>query len=345
MGHPEPPGGSPPQRPGSSDPVGVAQSSLNYRLKPAAVCSKVNGLRSEIDGLAAWLRLSAHATTTSFTQEGRPLQTSTTMSAVPDVALARVMNLSAMVIGRLPTPSRSEVVYRSRVYIRTLRARECDWESHLDIHFAICNLLRIAAWKRLDFLSHEAHNSRECIQIPGGVSLPEWYGVRTALTGVSVPAWSERDRFMFDYQDIGKVGVRKWLQLAKRYARGLDPFVSLLDLEGATIDAGIAQLGIAFEAIGYELFQERGKSENAANKKPVVDRVDLLVQDVSRTLSFQPSTFGGRFAESYNSVKHANRPQIDPALKQEHFQQGVELVRKWIAYRLGVSAQTLRSAG
>lgn len=304
---------------------------------------KINGFQSEIDGLASWLQLSTHTTTASFPREGDSRWVATKMEAVPDVPLTRVMNLSAMGIGQVPAITSSEVTYRSRALIRTLKSRECDWESHLSIHVSMRNLLRIASWKRLNFVSHEAYNSREKGLLSSGKSAPKWNTVRTALSGLGKPTWRERDMFLFNYGHIGSTGVGKWLSLSKKYARGLDPFVSLLGLEGATIDAGVAQLGIALEALGYKALQEHGLSKSRANDKPVSERIAFLLEDTSEVLDFDTASFAADFANSYNSVKHANHPEVDREAKQEHFFQGVELVRKWIALRLGVPASVLKN--
>ncbi len=104
----------------------------------------------------------------------------------------------------------------------------------------------------------------------------------------------------------------------------------------------IAQLGIALEAIGYQVLVDNGLSSNGANKKSVRQRIEHLVADIGDgVLSFNASNFGEEFASSFNSAKHANLEVVAPDVKQEHFWQGVELVRKWIALRLGVSKSKL----
>ena len=72
-------------------------------------------------------------------------------------------------------------------------------------------------------------------------------------------------KFLFYFTDIGTRGITRWLRLVTSYERGLSPFVGLLDLEGATIDALVSQLGIALEAVGYQALIEAGRTPTAAN--------------------------------------------------------------------------------
>lgn len=234
-----------------------------------------------------------------------------------------------------------DVAYTSRVFIETFTKSPAAWRSHVDLHSCIRNLVRVAAWKPINFQAHLAANVLEDVE-RDGEACHQWREVRTATTGIAEGVWIPKaDRFLFRFSDIGARGVSRWLQLATRYSRGIVPFVGLLDLEGATVDAYISQLGIALEAVGYEALTESGKSESSANKTNVSMRIDHLLSEVAGDLSFSTVAFGRDFADSYNSVKHANRPTVAPDVKVEHLQQGVELLRVWIARRIGVRSVTL----
>ncbi|MFG2091387.1 MULTISPECIES: HEPN domain-containing protein [unclassified Spirillospora] len=131
------------------------------------------------------------------------------------------------------------------------------------------------------------------------------------------------------------------MNLADKYSRGINPLVQLLDLEGATIDAHVAQLGIAIEAIGYQALIDSGMIERDANRKSVKERIDHLLLEVAGALDFDHATFVQNFADTYNSVKHANRDIVGPEVKVENYRKGVTLLRAWVAVRLGVKKSVL----
>ena len=302
---------------------------------------KPNGLRSEIDGLAYWLGYSALRSTVTFKKDGSGGAMTTTATPVDDVVLVRALNLKAMPRATSSGQQTPEVTYRSQVFLQTFAKAPSEWSDHLTLHFGVRDLLRIAAWKPLNFQSHEAASTKETFTLRAVEQQP-WYPVRTAMTSMSEATWTVSDRFLFNYADIGRVGVGRWLKLAKQYTRGVDPLVRLLDLEGATVDAHMMQLGIAMEAIGYQALIDSGRTPASANSTSVKSRVDFLVAEVGNAITFSTTTFAQGFADSYNSVKHANRMPVAPATKAEHYRQGVQLLRAWIGLRLGLKKAVLR---
>ena len=327
-------------------PAGVGTVLARYAIEGAQFADhyvRIHGLRSEIDGLAFWFNVSAHTTQMRHPKSGKPLEISTTMTAVDDLPLSRRLNLRVVTFGSGPGMWSPEVTYHTRAHLQTNTATRRDWEEHLELHEAVRNLLRVASWRPVNFTSHQVMSSEgRRPSASNGLPFP-WHEVRTTATGISDPAWSQQDRSLFNFADIEATGVRKWITLAKRYQRGIQPFVGLLDLEGVTIDAALSQLGIAVEAFGYQALIDSGKSPAAADRSKLAQRVEHLIGYAGDSLSFAHTNFGRDFADSYNSVKHANRPLVTPGLKLEHFHQGVELLRVWIALNLGVPAATLES--
>ncbi len=327
--------------------LGVGRGTVRARYalekaRQAANYKKLNGLRSEIDGLGFWLAYSAHQTTIKMSEGGGPLEMTTTMGAVDALTLGRQLNLKAIAIGSGPGGWSPEAAYRSRVFIETFAKSSKEWRDHLELHFAVRNLVRVAAWRPINFQSHQAASLKETLEVKGKTH-NQWREVRTATTGLADGVWKPSDRFLFAYSEIGTRGIARWLKLVATYERGITPLVGLLDLEGATVDAVISQLGIALEAVGYQALIDSGKTPAAANGTNVAKRVDHLLDDVVGSLSFDDTTFGQDFADSYNSVKHANRAVVAPDVKLAHVHQGVELLRVWIALRLGMKPATLKS--
>lgn len=137
--------------------------------------------------------------------------------------------------------------------------------------------------------------------------------------------------------------MSRWLKIMKGYERGVRPLVHLLELKDATIDAHMAQLGIAVEAIGYQSLIDSGLTPGAANGKKLHQRINHLLSEVDGALPFSTTTFANDFADSYNSVKHANRAEVLPAVKREHIRQGVQMLRAWVAIKMGVKASVVKT--
>lgn len=324
--------------------AGVGMIRASFAVEGAGLAKhylKPNGLRSEIDGLAYWLGYSALRSTVTVRRGGSSGEMTTTAAAVDDMALGRALNLRAVARATSSGQQTPEVTYRSQVFLQTFAKAPSEWSDHLALHFGLRNLLRIAAWKPLNFQSHLAASTNETFDL-GGVEQQPWYQVRTAATSMSEATWTVSDRFLFNYSDIDRVGVGRWLRLTRQYSRGIDPLVRLLDLEGATVDAHMMQLGIAMEAIGYQALIDSGQAPASANSTSVKSRVDFIVAEVGDAITFSTTSFAQDFADSYNSVKHANRAPVAPATKLQQYRQGVQLLRAWIGLRLGLKKAVLR---
>lgn len=330
---------------GSAPGTGVGAINARFAIEGAWLASnylKLNGFRSEIDGLSQWLGYSALRTFIKLPKDGVSHQITTTATAVEDLPLSRALNLRAVAHAFSTGLQSPEVTFRSRVFLQTFTKSARDWDDHLPLHVGVRDLLRIAAWQPINFNSHQAASLKETVTVKEEEK-QTWREVRTAVTGLSEPSWKVTDRFLFAYNDIGRPGVSRWMKLAETYARGIKPLIRILDLKGATIDAHVMQLGIAVEAIGYQSLIESGMAPATANRKPVKERVDHLLIEVAGAIRFSPASFAQDFADSYNSVKHANRAPVTPAVKLEHYRHGVEMLRAWVAIQIGVSKTVVNS--
>lgn len=330
---------------GVSASAGVGELAASFAVEKAihaANYAKINGFRSEIDGLGHWLNLWAHRTTMTLPQHGTPASVTTTIDIPPDLRLARKLNLCATVRGTGPGSLQPEVRYTSTALLQTYTTRERGWVEHLQVHRAIRDLLRIAIWKPVAFRGHEVTSDKEKFPSKSDAQpLSRWCDVKTAVTGVGPAVWGSNERPLFVFAHIQSEGIRKWLTFADENSRGLGPFLRLLDIREGTIDEHMAQLGIALEAFGYRAFLDAGASESRADKKSMEQRVRKITSEVSGCVPGIPAAFAKDLADGYNAVKHANRPVPDPADLFTHYRLGVKIVRAWIALRLGVPERVI----
>lgn len=326
---------------GFSASAGVGELAANFAVEKAvhaANYAKINGFGSEIDGLGHWLNLWAHRTTMTSPKDGAPMSVTTTIDIPPDLRLASKLNLCATVRGTAPGSLEPEVRYTSKALLQTYTKTERDWTEHLQAHRAIRDLVRVAIWKPVAFIGHEATSDKEKIAVKSGAEpQPRWCEVKTAVTGVGPALWGKNERPLFVFADIKRAGIQRWLVFAEQNRRGLRPFLRLLDIREGTIDEHIAQLGIAIEAFGYQAFLDAGTSGQRADNKTMEQRIRKITNEVSQCVPGIPVTFAKDLADGYNAVKHANRPDPDPADLIVNYRLGVKVVRAWIALRLGAT--------
>jgi hypothetical protein len=265
---------------GFSASSGVGEIAANFAVEKAAHAAnyaKINGLRSEIDGLGHWLNLWAHRTTMTLPKDGTPMSVTTTIDIPPDLRLASRLNLCATVRGTAPGSLAPEVRYTSTALLQTYSTTERVWADHIQIHRAIRDLMRVAVWKPVTFRGHEVTSDKEKIAVTSG-SEPRsrWCEVKTAVTGVGEGVWGENERPLFVFADIKTAGIQKWLKFGEENRRGLRPFLRLLDIREGTIDEHLAQLGIAIEAFGYQAFRDAGSTEKRADSKTIEQRIARL---------------------------------------------------------------------
>lgn len=87
----------------------------------------------------------------------------------------------------------------------------------------------------------------------------------TDLTDIMESATKlSRMDFLFSHGDVGSRGIGRWIELSRRLDPGLLPLVGLLELEGASLEAHLAQVGIAFEMLGCDLLLEADTSKTKA---------------------------------------------------------------------------------
>jgi hypothetical protein len=233
------------------------------------------------------------------------------------------------------------------MHIHTQRSAAVGWEDHLAVHFPLRDLLRVSAWRRLRFVSHEAMSNADPLRTLDGASHgDQWLPVVTNRTGISTEAPAELSalEFLFPFGDIGSVGVGRWLDLSHKFERGLVPLVRLLDLRGASLEAHLAQVGIGFETLGYELIIASGVSKSQADNKPWEDRVRAVTSVTASVLPFSEDEFVNLLRRNYRAVKHADNARPDGPEMHLAYWQSIQVFRTWAALRLGVPRERLKIA-
>lgn len=230
----------------------------------------------------------------------------------------------------------------------TSRRSSATWDEHLRLHFQIRDLLRVAAWRGLNFVGHEVMSAKDPVRmLDGSVRGDQWLPVITNRTGIPTdarPAKLTSMDFLFSFDDIGSRGIGRWLRLFDDLPRGLSTFTGVLDLEGATLEAHLAQVGIAFEMLGYDLLRESQASKSALSKAGIGVFARAVSSTVSEVLPFPAEQFPDRLRDHYVGVKHADQMPPDWEDLLLTYLQSIQIFRAWVATRLGMRQARLKKA-
>ncbi|MEU6250465.1 HEPN domain-containing protein [Glycomyces sp. NPDC047010] len=329
--------------------IGTGIIGVDYAILGATSAenySSINGFRSEIEGLGTWMNLSSLSIKHTSDADGRLRTVEMKLESPEEVRVHRNLNLKVVPsfqYDRGPRPD--ETVINERMYVESLVKRSRSWDEHLNLHIKMRDLLRLSSWRQLNFLSHKATREDDPLRTLDGAGHGRvWYEVHTFRTKVAENPSEGSVNFLFSYSDLSKSGISTWIKLHDSMARGIDPIISLLDLENGTINSAFAQIGIGLEALGYLIAIEKGVSKKKAGDQTFENRLQNIWNDIKT----QPPTDGTRWIRDttklYNSVKHANRTAPMPKDLRENFWRSVLIFRFWIAGRLGVSSKTIHKA-
>lgn len=326
--------------------IEVAYTILGASSGPAF--ERINGLRSEVEGLGSWIGLRSLNAEQTFSEEGRLRSVTLRLEASPAIRAGRRLNAEFQANWRYgPGPGPDQTTISERMQIHTQMRAATPWDEHLGVHIPLRNLLRVAAWRRLHFVSHEAMSKRDPVRtVDGAAHGDQWLPVITKRTSIAVerPAELNVNDFLFAFNDIGNTGTGRWIELSHKFERGLSPLVGLLDLQGASLEAHMAQVGIGFETLGYDLLIASGSSKSRAANTTWETRVRALTSAVARVLPFSEDDFVSRLRRNYRAVKHADNPRTEGLEMHLAYLQSIQVFRTWVATRLGVPSAKLTAA-
>lgn len=329
--------------------TGEGLLTLDYAILGAGSATdyeSINGLRSEVEGLGTWIGLRSLEAEREV-EDGRLKSVNLRLQASPSIRAGRLLNAEFQSNWRYgPGPGPDQTTITERMQIHTQIKKAASWEDHFRVHFSIRNILRISSWRPLNFVSHEVMSGSDPVRTLDGKSHGnQWLPVVTYRTGIAEAGTKlSGGDFLFLYADIGSGGVERWGQLSRKFERGLTPLVGLLDLEGATLEAHLAQVGIGFEMLGYDLLIEAGESKTKARDAHFVGQVRAVTSVVAGVLPFSAEGFPSLLRRTYTGVKHADKDRPDRQSMHLAYLESIQVLRAWVALRLGMPKQKLKTA-
>ena len=306
---------------------------------------KVNGMRSELPGLALWSGQRSVTTKSETDAGGRVQKVDVSLDSPPQIPLARKMNLTLRPTWRTSYPDNiGTFAAHDVVELVTTAKRPRSWDYHLEGHVAMRDLLVLAAWRRFGFLRLTVNREDDPQRAMSGDPIgPRWAEVATWRLPKH-EAWGQDPPFLFSYHDIGPAGVRRWLRMRSHFARAIQPLVAIADQTDAYGGTRMVQSGIALEALGYQIELDRGGSNlDRRGQLSYAKALQVILDDMPLVPLPDVEDWKQRSRECYVSVKHPDHGMPDSLVLANTLRENLLVLRVWLASRLGCARAALEA--
>lgn len=301
---------------------------------------RINGLRTEIPGLAQWTGLTSQEVSWKPDDDGLIKRVNVTLESPPAVPLSRTMNLTLEPTWSTSRPEHDRTLAsHDIVYLQTRTKDPRSWHDHSYPHLRIRELLIISAWHPFGFSHVLAHRTDDPERTLDGKPVQERWAETATHAFPKNQAVEQQPRYLFTLKDIGgATGVRRWLRLRRSFQRAIQPVIAVHDQRGF-LETQILHTGTALEGLGHQLGVEDGKSlTHQVRYRKALNRI---MADLKHNPLSDPEDWKDRSQDSYMGVKHPDREVPEGLILAETLRQNLLVIRLWVAGRLGVNPETL----
>lgn len=312
----------------------------------------VDGMESEIDGLAKWSGMS------TVTHEVRTEPFAVVLRAENQETVELGGGANAAIVSAFsynPSPRGNVFCITDVARLQTSSVELWPWQQHAAVHHMFQDLMCLVYGRPC--LSQVTSAKREDDQpyiLDDGRSL--WREVYEPTFGRSVegiePLDRAKDEPLFYLRDVDRVALTKWIDEWDLWSRPTWIAVTTMFQRGTTVEARLLQVGVALEALGYALWKEApqtGSAKGPQGKRSTPGYAGLLQRVVDATQVVHPKICGSEtpdewrksFYAAFKGIKHADNPLPDCSKARRYADQGMNLIRTWLGVRLGVDRATL----
>lgn len=308
----------------------------------------VDGMTSEIDGLATWSGMS----TITQTLERDPVAVVLRAENKPEIPIGGSLNATIeSSFSFNPSPKGNVFGITDLALLRTRSDEMLAYREHAAVHHMMQDLMCLVFGRPC--LSRVVSIKREDDQ-PFGEPEDDrrtWREVYEPSFGRSVDGVEPLDRGkarpLFRLADVDAVSLRDWIDNWELWARPTWIAVTTMFQRGTTVESKLLQIGVALEALGYALWKETIPAFGTATPKypELLERVTAAtpVAHVSLQGDKTVDQWRNDFNAAFKGSKHADNPLPDGLIAHHLAQQGMNLIRAWLATRLGVPEATIKA--
>lgn len=338
--------------------------------------SEVNGLRSELEGFAHWSGLTAVSMTSTFFPNDEDKNSFSTLTAEPQkpVDLGTAFSISATSGVRMPRrePHQQEYTFLDMVKVRTKTDELRSWDDHRKVHRMMQDLMCLVYDYPCQLEIEEVFREDDQPEFAQGTPRKRWveaFDRNFGRTRHFEPKKSfEKVDPLFTLKDASPAALEEWLENYDIWSRPTWIAVETIFQPYLAAESRMIQIAVALEALGYAIWKHeehggddstcgntwckgaRKKSDpcekpgcNTPNAvgyfKRIAEATPFADLDIADEAT--PEEWATAFNEVYKGCKHADNSLPDGVAAYERAEQGLAVMRCWLAKKLGVKDETL----
>lgn len=332
----------------SSSSTGTSEDRLRYSCVVESAShldyGEVNGMCTEIEGLAKWAGVAAVRQEIEFTDNGFHAVTLRGENQ-PSVNIGGDLNLTLETAVGIRQRASGTHTLVDHLRVRTTSASLKPWVSHAASHRMIQDLMctaygRVCAMRIVSVMRDDDQPVKptDARRYWSDVYQPD-FG-RPIADDSPLPEDAEP---LFSFADTDRRAVAKWIDDFGLWSRPTWIAVTTLFQRGSTVEAQLLQIGVALESLGFAIWKRSGGAGVTPNYpellKFVTDAVGI--EHVRLFGGKDAATWRREFNRTFKGTKHADNPLPDPTEAWHRSVQGFTLLRCWLAAELGVDGQRL----
>lgn len=317
---------------------------------------EVNGISSTLEGFPGWAKVTAIEQSILLSDDGTESPTVCLKAQAKDsVDIGTRFNVSATTGFTAPKldPYQLEYVYRNRTALRTETSELVTWNEHMQVHRMMQDLLCLVYNYPCELSLSDAYrkdDQPELDTVSKEVYL--WHEVHYKNFGRIRHIEPRKDfskaKSLFLLSDTTENAVATWLDEFEKWSRSTWIAVETIFQPYLAAESRLIQIGVALEALGYAiwLYEENGGVMPAGRRpsatgyfRRVAEKLPFSDLDISSERTAK--SWAEAFNEVYKGCKHADNPLSDGLEAHRRAEQGLAVIRCWLAKKLGVVDETL----
>lgn len=303
----------------------------------------VNGMTSEIDGLAEWAKLVPVTSTLAWDEDSGGVEVSLVARNVEPKGLGGPLGLELLTsYSHNPEPEDGVFTVSTRLLVRTRSSELIGWQTHERSHRMVQDLMclvyskpcasRLVSVVRDDDQEGPPDDRRGSWRAAYHPTFCRSLPPNCQLTGEDQP--------LFFLEEADPQRVERWLSEYELWSRPTWIVMSAIFDRSLPVESKLLQVAVALEALGYAIRQKADPTT-----KPTT-HYESLLQGIFDAIGYAPpAVVGGSgdisawcrdFNRAYKGVKHADNPLPDSLVAWSRAKEGMTLIRCWLASELGV---------
>lgn len=338
--------------------------------------SEVNGMRCELEGFAHWSGLTAISMFDTFSLDDKDKTPFSTLTAEPQepINLGTLFSVSATSGVKIPSrkPHQQEYTYLDMVTVRTKTDELRAWDSHREVHRMMQDLMCLVYDYPCELEIKEVFREDDQSKLSQGGNRKLWAEAIDSNFGRSRHFEPKRNLHkiqpLFTLKDTSLTALEEWLENYNIWARPTWIAVEAIFQPYLAAESRMIQIAVAMEALGYAIWKyedndgddstcgntwckgTRKKTNpcekpgcNAPNAVGYFKRIAEAIpfDDLGIAIEDDSEEWAKAFNQVYKSCKHADHSLPDGLDAHERADQGVAVMRCWLAKKLGIDNQTL----